>query len=87
MTIRESLYSEISDASKVATGSRVRFDWREYTVEALETELAYWERRAEQVVALEDELDAWLEHRETQRAELQAVSQSHLCDVADALEV
>ncbi len=86
MCIRESLYSQISDVSKIANGSRIRFDWREYSVEILEMELAYWERKAEQAVALEDELDAWLDHRKTQREELQAVSQTHLCDIADRLE-
>ena len=86
MCLRESLYSEISDVSKISNGSRIRFDWREYSVELLEMELAYWERRADGAVALEAELDAWEEHYNAQRADMLAVGQSHFCDVADQLE-
>jgi len=67
-------------------GSRIRFDWREYSVEALEAELAYWQRRAEQAVALEDEREAWEDHYNSQREAMLAVAQSHFCDIADALE-
>ena len=87
MCLRESLYSQISDVSKIANGSRIRFNWREYSVELLEMELAYWERRAEKAVALEDKLDAWEEHYNAQRADMLAVGQSHFCDVADRLEI
>tara|TARA_B100000700_G_scaffold298881_1_gene365252 strand:+ start:839 stop:1108 length:270 start_codon:yes stop_codon:yes gene_type:complete len=86
MCLRESLYSQISDVSKTANGSRIRFDWRDYSVEILEMELAYWQRKAEGVVAAEAELDAWEEHYNAQRADMLAVGQSHFCDVADQLE-